>query len=238
MAYGGNSVVRENCSAESAYLTPKPLSSDDRNIQAGSPFTPMTESPSIETQRLVLRCWQSSDREPFAKMNADPNVMEFFPAPLTSLQSDALVAKIERHFQRHSFGLYAVELKVGGGFAGFIGLSVPTFRAHFTPCVEIGWRLSSDFWGKGLATEGAEAVLKYGREVLRLKDVVSFTVPVNLRSRRVMEKIGMTHDPADDFDHPQLPPGHPLRRHVLYRRDLETLPVCDKDRVPGVRHTF
>jgi len=106
---------------------------------------------------------------------------------------------------------------------------VPAFHAHFTPCVEIGWRLSSEFWGKGLATEGAEAVLKYSREVLRLKDVVSFTVPVNLRSRRVMEKIGMTYDPADDFDHPQLPPGHPLRRHVLYRLDLESLLVGDID---------
>jgi RimJ/RimL family protein N-acetyltransferase len=193
-----------------------------------SRFIPMTQSPNIETQRLVLRCWQSSDREPFAKMNADPNVMEYFPAPLTSPQSDALVAKIERHFQKHGFGLYAVELKTGGDFVGFIGLSVPAFHAHFTPCIEIGWRLSSNIWGKGLATEGAEAVLKYSREVLRLKDVVSFTVPVNIRSRRVMEKIGMTHDPADDFDHPQLPPGHPLRRHVLYRLDLESLPAGDK----------
>ncbi|HKR85200.1 MAG TPA: GNAT family N-acetyltransferase, partial [Terriglobales bacterium] len=188
----------------------------------------MIQSPNIETQRLVLRCWRSSDLEPFAKINADPNVMEFFPAPLTSPQSDALVAKIERHFRRHGFGLYAVDLKDPGGFVGFIGLSVPAFHAHFTPCVEIGWRLSSDTWGKGLATEGAEAVLKYSREVLRLKDVVSFTVPVNVRSRRVMEKIGMTRDPADDFDHPQLPPGHPLRRHVLYRMELESLPVGEK----------
>ena len=194
-----------------------------------SRFIPMTQSPNIETQRLVLRCWRSSDLEPFAKMNADPNVMEFFPAPLSSPQSDALVAKIERHFRKYGFGLYAVELKDDGGFVGFIGLSVPAFLAHFTPCVEIGWRLSSEFWGKGLATEGAEAVLKYSREVLRLKDVVSFTVPVNLRSRRVMEKIGMTYDPADDFDHPQLPPGHPLRRHVLYRLDLESLLVGDID---------
>jgi RimJ/RimL family protein N-acetyltransferase len=194
-----------------------------------SRFIPMTQSPNIETQRLILRCWRSSDLEPFAKMNADPNVMEFFPTPLTSPQSDALVAKIERHFRKHGFGLYAVELKDSGAFVGFIGLSVPAFHAHFTPCVEIGWRLAPDIWGKGLATEGAEAVLQYSREVLRLKDVVSFTVPVNLRSRRVMEKIGMTHDPADDFDHPQLPPGHPLRRHVLYRMEFGSLPVGDKD---------
>ena len=150
-------------------------------------------------------------------MNADPNVMEFFPAPLSSPQSDALVAKIERHFRKYGFGLYAVELKDDGGFVGFIGLSVPAFHAHFTPCVEIGWRLAAEVWGSGYATEGARKVLAFGFEQLGLAEIVSFTVPGNLRSRRVMGRIGMTRNPADDFDHPALPEGHPLRRHVLYR---------------------
>lgn len=153
-------------------------------------------------------------------MNADPKVMEFFPARLTRSQSDTLVAKIEAHFGKHAYGMYAAELRSNKAFIGFIGLNVPSFRAHFTPCVEIGWRLCPDAWGQGLATEGALAVLKYARDVLKLDELVSFTVPANVRSRRVMEKLGMSHDPAEDFDHPQLPPGHPLRRHVLYRLRL------------------
>jgi RimJ/RimL family protein N-acetyltransferase len=175
----------------------------------------------LETSRLILRPWRSSDRGPFARINSDPKVMEFFPAPLTGPQSDALAAKIEHHFKKHGFGVYAAELKSNGSFIGFIGLNVPTFDAHFTPCVEIGWRLSSDVWKQGLATEGAQGVVDYAGGVLGLKEIVSFTVPHNVRSRRVMEKLGMTHRAADDFDHPELPPGHPLRRHVLYRLRLK-----------------
>lgn len=177
----------------------------------------MHETTVLKTPRLVLRQWNDADKEHFARINADPRVMEFFPARLTRGQSDALVAKLEAHFRKHGFGIYAAELRSNNAFIGFVGLNVPSFRAHFTPCIEIGWRLSPDVWGQGLATEGAQAVVKYGRNVLRLKEIVSFTVPLNVRSRRIMEKIGMSHDPADDFDHPQLPPGHPLRRHVLYR---------------------
>lgn len=173
--------------------------------------------PVTETPRLILRQWKQADKKQFARINSDPKVMEFFPAPLTRAQSDALVEKIEAHFRKHGFGMYAAELKSNHSFIGFIGLNVPSFRAHFTPCVEIGWRLSPEAWGQGLATEGALAVLQYAREVLALDELVSFAVPANTRSRRVMEKLGMLHDPADDFDHPQLPPGHPLRRHVLYR---------------------
>ena len=180
----------------------------------------MNNTAVIETSRLILRHWKASDKRPFARINADPKVMEFFPARLTRSQSDALVAKIELHFRKHAFGMYAAELRSTKAFIGFIGLNVPSYRAHFTPCVEIGWRLCSDAWGQGLATEGALAVLKYAREVLKLDELVSFTVPANTRSRRVMEKLGMSHDPAHDFDHPQLPPGHPLRRHVLYRLRL------------------
>lgn len=177
----------------------------------------MNNTSVVETPRLILRQWKAGDKRPFARINADPKVMEFFPARLTRAQSDALVAKIDAHFRKHGFGMYAVELRSTKAFIGFIGLNVPSFRAHFTPCVEIGWRLCPDAWGQGLATEGALALLKYSSEVLALDDLVSFTVPANTRSRRVMEKLGMSHDPREDFDHPQLPPGHPLRRHVLYR---------------------
>ena len=177
----------------------------------------MNPTDILQTERLILRSWNDADREPFAQMNADPRVMEFFPSTLSREQSDALIKRIEAHFRQHGFGLYAAELRSNGTFAGFIGLNVPPFKARFTPCVEAGWRIAPELWGQGLATEGARAVIDYGFQVLRLKEIVSFTVPANLRSRRVMEKLGMTHNPAEDFDHPQLPPGHPLRRHVLYR---------------------
>jgi len=171
----------------------------------------------LRTERLLLRRWRAADREPFAALNADPRVMEHFPALLSREQSDERVERIEAHFQQHGYCQWAVEIPGVTPFAGFIGLSVPQFEAHFTPCVEIGWRLAADCWGRGYATEGARAALPFGFEELALAEIVSFTVPANVRSRRVMEKLGMTHDPADDFDHPLLPAGHPLRRHVLYR---------------------
>jgi RimJ/RimL family protein N-acetyltransferase len=171
----------------------------------------------IETERLLLRHWKEEDRELFREMNADPRVMEFFPECLTCAQSNSLVEQIDEHFEEHGFGLFAAELRESQTFIGFVGLAVPSFEAHFTPCVEIGWRFSPDHWGRGLATEGARAVAKYAFGELALEELVSFTVPANIRSRRVMEKIGMTHNAADDFDHPNLPEGHPLRRHVLYR---------------------
>ena len=171
----------------------------------------------LRTERLLLRRWRAADREPFAALNADPRVMEHFPALLSREQSDERVERIEAHFQQHGYCQWAVEIPGVTPFAGFIGLSVPQFEAHFTPCVEIGWRLAANCWGRGYATEGARAALLFGFEELALAEIVSFTVPANVRSRRVMEKLGMTHDPADDFDHPLLPAGHPLRRHVLYR---------------------
>jgi RimJ/RimL family protein N-acetyltransferase len=171
----------------------------------------------LETARLRLRTWQPSDREPFAQINADPRVMEFFPKRLTREESYAMVDRIESHFRSKGFGLYAAELRDEARFIGYVGLHTPTFEAHFTPCVEIGWRLASDVWGAGLATEGALAVVRYAFENLGLDEIVSFTVPANRRSIRVMEKIGMTRAAADDFDHPSLPAGHPLRHHVLYR---------------------
>jgi len=143
--------------------------------------------------------------------------MEFFPGTLTREESDALIDNIESHFVNHGFGLFAAELKSEQKLIGFIGLHVAGFQAHFTPCVEIGWRIGKEFWGKGLATEGSQAVVRWAFDRLTLDSLVSFTVPENVASRRLMEKLGMTHDPADDFDHPKLPPGHRLRRHVLYR---------------------
>lgn len=171
----------------------------------------------IETPRLVLRHWEAGDREPFARLNADPRVMEFMPGGLSSSESDALIGRIENHFRAHGFGLLAAELRHERLFIGYVGLQVPGFQAHFTPCVEIGWRLAADYWGQGLATEGAKAVTRYAFASLGLDDLVSFTVPANTRSIRVMKKIGMSRNPTDDFDHPNLPEGHALRRHVLYR---------------------
>jgi RimJ/RimL family protein N-acetyltransferase len=171
----------------------------------------------LRTGRLHLRRWRPHDRAAFAAMNADPRVMEFLPALLSREESDRLAQRIDAHFEQHGFGLWAVEVPNIAPFAGFIGLSVPAFTAHFTPCVEIGWRLAADHWGRGYATEGARAVLTLAIDTLRLPEIVSFTVPDNRRSRGVMERLGMRRDPLDDFDHPELPDGHALRRHVLYR---------------------
>jgi RimJ/RimL family protein N-acetyltransferase len=164
-----------------------------------------------------LRRWFPSDRQPFAALNGDPRVMEHLPGILGRVESDALALRIEAHFDRHGFGLWAVEIRGVATFAGFVGLSVPDFQAPFTPCVEIGWRLAADYWGRGYATEGARAALEFGFQALKLEEIVSFTVPGNVRSRRVMERIGMTYDPADDFDHPSWRPSSGAARHVLYR---------------------
>jgi RimJ/RimL family protein N-acetyltransferase len=175
----------------------------------------------LTTARLLLRGWRESDREPFRAMNADPRVMEFFPATLTADETDQMMVRNERHFERHGFGLYAAELTETGAFIGFIGLNIPTFDAAFMPAVEIGWRLRPACWGRGLASEGARALVDHAFGALNLKSLVSFTTVANLRSRRVMERIGMVHDAAADFDHPNLREGHPLRRHVLYRRNAQ-----------------
>ena len=184
----------------------------------------------LGTERL-LRRWRDSDRLPFQRLNADPRVMEFMPGLLPPETSDHLIARIERHFEEHGFGLFAAELAENQTLLGFIGLSVPPIEAPFMPAVEIGWRLAADYWGRGLATEGARAVVRYAFEGLGLRSLVSFTVPRNLQSRRVMEKLGMVHDPSDDFDHPSLPPGHPLRRHVLYR--LERVKQIGEKAIPA-----
>ena len=171
----------------------------------------------LRTERLVLRRWCEDDRGPFAAMNADPLVMRYFPATLSTGRSDAFVDAIEQHFTNLGFGLWAVELVDSGGFAGYVGLWPASFEAAFTPAIEVGWRLAARFWGHGYAPEAARVVVRDGFERVGLTEIVSFTSAINQPSRRVMEKIGMSHDPADDFDHPAVPSGSPLRPHVLYR---------------------
>jgi ribosomal-protein-alanine N-acetyltransferase len=181
-------------------------------------------SAALATERLALRAWRPSDLDAFAALNADPEVMRYFPRPLARGESDALAARIRADWERHGFGLWALERRADGRFLGFAGLSVPGFDAHFTPCVEIGWRLERAAWGRGYATEAARAALAFGLAELGLGRIVSFTAVENRRSRRVMERLGMTHDERDDFDHPLLPDGHPLRRHVLYRARPHLIP--------------
>ena len=171
----------------------------------------------IQTKRLVLRPWRDEDREPFFQLNIDPEVHEFLTGPLTREQSDAVADRIMAHFEKHGFCWWAVEIPHEAPFIGFVGLAIPRYEAHFTPCVEIGWRLTKEAWGNGYATEAARAALRNGFEQLQLDEIVSLTVPANIRSRNVMKKIGMTCDPADDFDHPSLPHHHRLSHHVLYR---------------------
>lgn len=180
----------------------------------------------LRTERLLLRPFEVSDLEAFAQLNADPRVMEYFPSVLQREHSDHVAAVIRSDFEKQGWGWWAVSVAGGPSFIGFLGLGWVKFSAPFTPAVEVGWRLAFDSWGKGYATEGARAALRYGFEVLGFHEIVSFTLPQNLRSRRVMEKLGMHHDPRDDFDRPGRPLGDPCRRHVLYR---VSRPYLDKD---------
>ncbi len=177
----------------------------------------MPEWPEIRTERLLLRGWTPSDRDAFAALNADPRVMEFLGDPLTRQQSDALVDRIEAKFERDGLGFWAVEAPGVAAFVGMVGLAVPSFEAAFMPAVEVGWRLDADYWGRGYATEAARAALEFGFHSAGLREIVAFTTERNVRSRRVMERIGMTHDPRDDFGHPCVPAEGPLHPHVLYR---------------------
>ena len=188
----------------------------------------------IETERLILRPWRDADREPFARITADPRVMEFFPAVLTREQSDALIDRCDAHYREHGFTFFAAELRATGELIGFIGLA-RTPMPHFAPLVEIGWRLGFEHWNRGLATEGARAALQYGFEQLNLPEIVAFTATANVRSRRVMEKLGMMRDPADDFDHP----GFPLATHcgamfcTAFPRPDDRTPCYDKKTYEG-----
>jgi RimJ/RimL family protein N-acetyltransferase len=171
----------------------------------------------LRTERLLLRRWRDSDLAPFAEMNADPRVMEHMPALLTRAESDAMAGRIARSFDERGLGLWALEVPGVAAFIGYAGLSIPAFDAPFTPCVEVGWRLAHAHWGAGYAGEAARRAIADGFDRLKLDEIVSFTVLANHRSWRLMERLGMRRAPADDFDHPRLPAGHRLARHVLYR---------------------
>lgn len=178
----------------------------------------MSAIPRLTTERLVLREWLPGDRAPYAALNGDPEVMEHFPSTLTPAQSDEMVDRIALRWAELGFGLWATEIRATGEFIGFVGLSQPTFHTHFTPCVEVGWRLAKAAWGHGYAPEAARAALEWGFAHVDPPrgEIVSFTTVGNTKSQRVMQKIGMSHDPADDFDHPLLPDWAGCR-HVLYR---------------------
>lgn len=175
----------------------------------------------LSTQRLLLRPWRAEDAAPFAALNADLEVMRHFPARLSRLESDALIERIVYHMETNGWGLWAIEAPNVAPFIGFCGLWTVSFEAPFTPAIEIGWRLARPYWHKGYAFEAAQAAMNFGFETLGLDEIVSFTIPANVRSWRLMERLGMTHNPADDFLHPRLPEGHPMRPHVLYRKTRE-----------------
>lgn len=171
----------------------------------------------LRTERLLLRQWRDEDYEPFAALNADPETMRYFPEPPSRDESNRLANRARRQIDEEGWGLWAVEVVGGASFIGFVGLSRPSFEEHFTPAVEVGWRLAREHWGHGYATEGGRAALGHGFGVLGLEEIVSFTSALNEPSWRVMERLGMSRDPAGDFEHPRIPAGDPLRLHVLYR---------------------
>jgi len=175
----------------------------------------------LTTSRLLLRQWREEDLAPFAAMNIDPRLVESLYYAPTREESDAMVARIGAQFAERGYGLWAVEEIGGARFIGAVGLSVPRTKFHFTPCVEAGWRLAPAYWGKGYATEAATAALDFAFGSAGLDEVVSFTATINARSRRVMERLGMTTVDEDNFDHHKIPKGHPLFPHVLYRLSAE-----------------
>lgn len=174
----------------------------------------MTE---LRTQRLLLRPWRPEDLATFAALNADPEVMRHFPSVLSRAESDAFAARVMHRFDDQGWGLWAAEAPGVAPFIGFIGLAMATFPAPFTPALEVGWRLAREHWGRTYAPEGALAALAFAFDELAVDEVVSFTAVANANSRRVMEKLGLMHDPSDDFEHPNLAADSPIRRHVLYR---------------------
>ncbi len=169
----------------------------------------------IEAERLRLRLWKEADREEFTRLNSNPHVMEFFPERLSRNESDRFLTRIRTSILERGYGFWATEIKADRRFIGFIGFNYATFQSSFTPCVEIGWRLKKEVWGRGYATEGAKACLKFGFSKLALNEIYAFTTPLNERSERVMVNVGM--EKIGEFQHPGLPEGHPLRLHVLYR---------------------
>ena len=171
----------------------------------------------IETERLILRTWRKEDTDPYFQINQDPKVIEFLRGPLTMEQVNDFILAVNSHGDKHGYTLWASCLKETGELMGFIGLNYTDWESHFTPAVEVGWRLGSQYWGKGYATEGAKACLEYGFKKCGLKEIISFTGRSNVRSIRVMEKIGLKRDVNGNFAHPKLAADHPLSQHILYR---------------------
>lgn len=180
------------------------------------------KSPILHTKRLLLRRWSEEDRVPLAAINSDHDVMRYRFAPLNRQQSDDLIDEIETCFDEHGFGLWAVERRQDGLLLGFTGLAISAFDAPFCPAIDIGWTLAKDVWGRGYATEAATASLDFAFSELQLSEVVAHTTTLNGPSQAVMRRLGMTHNPVDDFDGPWYPIGHPHRRFVLYRIDEPT----------------
>ena len=176
----------------------------------------------IETDRLILRTWREEDAEPYFYLNQDPKVIEFLRGPLSMDQVKDFMTVTNEHQEKYGYSLWASVLKESNEFIGFIGLNYIDWKAHFTPAVEVGWRLALQYWGKGFATEGAKAALDFGFRECGLTEIVSFTVPANVRSIHVMEKIGMKRDFNGDFAHPKLPVDHPLSQHILYRKRIKS----------------
>ena len=183
----------------------------------------MSDCPELRTERLLLRRWRESDRAPFAEMNADAAVMEFIGAPMSRARSDAHFDSLVARFAEQGFGFWALEAPGVAPLVGFAGLNVPRFGAPFMPAVEVGWRLARPYWGRGYATEAGRAALEFAFGVLGIDEVVAFTSQLNVRSQRVMERLGMTRDLEGDFEHPLVEAGSPLRPHVLYRIRPEDL---------------
>ncbi len=181
----------------------------------------MTLKKYLETPRLVLRDWCDADVEPWSRMSADPRMMEFFPETYDRARSESSAAAMRAQLEADGYGWWAVEVKGGPAFAGIIALQLVPAEMPFAPAMEVGWRLAFEVWGHGLATEGARAALSFAFERLRRDEVVALTAATNLRSQRVMQNLAMSRDPAEDFEHPKLEPGHPLRKHVLYRINRE-----------------
>jgi RimJ/RimL family protein N-acetyltransferase len=178
----------------------------------------------LRTERLLLRPWREEDLQPFAALNADPAVMEYFPATLTRAESDVRAERFDSDIQRLGYGFWAVEIPGEAPFIGFVGLDETDEGMPFSPAIEVGWRLAREHWGQGYASEGARVALAFGFEQLALEQIVALTAAGNVRSRRVMERLGMRRDPADDFIHPGLPEGHPIAPHVLYRIETHARP--------------
>lgn len=176
----------------------------------------MPELIELETERLRLRQWCAADREPFAALNADLKVMKFYPTCLSRTESDAMANRYQELIVERGWGFWAVETKRKNEFIGFVGLHIPAPELPFSPCVEVGWRLAAKHWGEGFATEAARGAIRTGFERLGLAEIVSFTSAINLRSRAVMQRLGM-RDTEETFEHPSIPLGSVLRKHCLYR---------------------